>query len=330
VLLGLSLAGNVVVQLSPPAYRGAANLIPFASFAFIVYGVFVIVARTTYHRHRDFVHNGSAALGAVVYLALSAVLVPRWGGYGVATAAAIGMAIATVCFRLIVPGSTHHATLEWPRLVGGGMITFACLVLGKALPIGNGLPRIALGIAVFFVIYPAAMILLRVVPRAEARVLRSIARGVLDLLLAPLRPTESGTAAAAALTRLNRGDVELLRELIKDRVPTQDLAMRAGLAVSVLNGRAARALLAVGGLESSERDDPAIGHWLFDIQGSAERDVVAHFLTDHGLPLLTLQRAESALATLKALPRHLWPSPSEGANGQDAAVGLEATIGIGH
>lgn len=329
VTLGLSLAGNILVRLAPPAYRSAATLIPFTSVAFVIYGMFVVVARTTYHKHRDFVHNASAALAAVVYLAMSVVLVPRWGGYGLAVAASVGMAIAIMCFRALVPTSTHHAELEWPRLIGGSVIVFACLALGRSPDVGDGLGRIALGLVDFFVVYPAAIVLVGVVPWSEARVLGKIAAGVLNQLLGPLRPARNGAAVAQALARLAPGDVTLLRALIKDRLPSRELARRQGVPVSSLEARAARALRTLTGAESSERDDAAIGHWLFDVQGSAERDVIGMFLVDHGVPRLTLHRVESAVATLKALPRSLWHSPSSGTDADGATPPFEASIEIG-
>jgi O-antigen/teichoic acid export membrane protein len=338
ITLGLGLAGDLVVQLSPPAYRSAANLIPFTSFAFVVYGAFIIIARTTYHQHRDFVHNSSCALAAIVYIGLSAWLVPKWGAYGLAVAASVGMAVATLCFRLLVPTATHYAVLEWRRLIGGAAISFACLALGRSPYIGHGFARAGLELVDFFVLYPAAMVLTGIVPRSEARVLRGIAIGVGEQLLSPLHPERSGASATEALGKLPDRDVALLLALIKDRLPMTELARVQGVPVSVLEARAARALRAITGAEAPEREDAAIGHWLFDVQGEAERDVVGNFLVGHGLARLTLHQVESAAATLKALPRQLWPKPAGGAGngagngaggGEDPTTTLELNIGIG-
>jgi hypothetical protein len=308
--LGLSLAGDVIVRLSPPAYRSAASLIPWTSFAFVVYGMYVIIARTTAHRHRDLVHNGSAALAAIVYLGMSAAIVPRWGGYGLATASAVGMGIGCACFRALVPTATKYAKLEWPRLIGGAVITFACLALSHAIRFGPA--RVAFDVIDFFLIYPAALIFVGVLPRGEAEVAYKIAVGVAAQLLAPLRPARSGSATVAALATLEPADVELLHTLIKDRTPARKVALRSGVPLSVTVGSAARALRQMTGSDGSERDDAAIGHWLFDTEGSAEQDVISNFLVDHGVGRMTLHRVEDGLAALRALPSGLWPRGSGG------------------
>lgn len=319
ITLGLSLAGDLIVQLSPPAYRSAANLIPWTSFAFVIYGMYVIIARTTAYRRRDIVHNGSAALAAILYLALSALLVPRWGGYGVAAASAIGMGIACACFRAIVPWATRYARMEVLRLLGATVITFACLLLGRVPH--QELVRIAFGVADFFLIYPAALILSRVVPRREAEVIWKILVGIVEQVLSPLRPARSGAPTVAALKRLDPSEVALLRVLVKERTPAPELARRQGVPVSVLSAAAGRALRTLSGADGSERYDAAIGHWLFGTEGSAEQDVVGNFLVDHGLARMTLHRVQAALASLKALPVGLWPY-SDDVNGGPPAGGL--------
>jgi O-antigen/teichoic acid export membrane protein len=334
VMLGLGLAGDLIVRLSPPAYRSAADLIPFASFAFVVYGAFVIIARTTAHKHRDFVHNWGVALGAAIYLGLSALLVPRWGGYGIAISASIGMAVASVTFRLLVPTATQYAELEWPRLLGAGVISIGCLALGRSLPVGESWGRAGLCLAVFFLLYPALMMWVGVVSRTEAEILGQIARGVGAQVMAPLRPRRSGAPTAAALTELDGRDVALLNALIKQRTAPAALAAREGVALSVLEARAARALRRITGAVGHERDDASIGHWLFDVEGSAERDAIANFLVEHGVQRLTLHLVESAAAALKALPERMWPDPgsptgSAGAQDVTTALDLTPTLGIG-
>jgi hypothetical protein len=316
VTLGLGLAGNLIVELSPPAYRDAANLIPFASFAFVFYGMFVVIARTTYHPHRDFVHNGSAALAAVVYIALSALLVPRYGGYGLAIAAAVGMALACACFRLLVRTASHYATLEWRRLIPGTLIAFSCLAVGRVPGLGEGLLRAAVGLIIFFGVYPAALVLSRAVPRSEARQLRKIGAGMLEMLWRPLvHRRDPEPATAEAMQSVAPADAELLYALIRERVPPAELARRLNVGVSVLHARAARTLREMTGAECDERDDAALGHWLFDVSGSAEHDVIGNFLVQRGVPWMTLHSVEYALGSLRTLPESRWPAHAVGSLG---------------
>jgi hypothetical protein len=328
-MLALSLSGDLVVRLAPPAYSSAAGLIPFTSFFFVVYGVFVLIARTTYHTHRDFVHQFSAAFAAVAYVGLAVLLVPRWGGYGLAIGASIAMALACACFRLIAPTASHYAILEWPRLLGGGLIAIGCVVLGLVPDVGQGVDRALLGLVVFFVVYPALMILTGVVPRSELRMIRDVAAGTIGQYAAPFRRRARGAEATQALAELEPGEIVVLRGLIRDRNTPTVLAQRLGLPVSVVEARAARALVRLADADAAERDDTAIGHWLFAIRSSAERDVVMYSLINHGIPVTTLHGAEAALAVLKRIPSDLWPA--DGARrlpAGDMMAPLEASLGL--
>ena len=327
-VLGLGLAGGQLVRLTPAAYHGAAGMIPFATFAFVIYGVFVLIARTTYHRHRDFVHNLAAAIAAVVFIGCSALLCPRWGGYGLAISASIGMWVACVCFRLIVRSSTHHAQLDWPRFLGAGTIAFACLALGLLAPVGAGVWRAALGIVDFLALYPGALLLTRVVSMQEARTLAGMAGGIVSQLLAPLRPARHAAQTAQALTALRIDEATLLRMLVRDRVDPGELAQRNRTPVSVIEASAAHALRTLTGTEAPERDDAAIGHWLFNRQGSAERDIIMYFLVNHGVPIETLHRVEHGRQLLSSVPDELWPHPASDPSVELASTQLEPGIGL--
>jgi len=320
IVLGLGLSASAIVRLAPPSYRGAAGLVPFSAFFFVVYGTFVLLARTTYHQRRDLVHNLSAGLAAVVFVGCSALLVPIWGGYGLAVAGSIGMAVACVWFRAIVPRSTHHANLEWPRLIAGGACAIGCLALGRVLPVGGGILRIALGVVIFFVIYPAALALSRAVPMADARLLGRMGSDTISAFFAPLRPDRGGEAILGALRTLDPIEVGLLRRLIRDRLTTERLAAREGLPISVVESRAGAALRRLTGAEGNTREDAALGHWLFSGLGSAERDFIMYFLVEHGITMLTLHRLETASAALRALPARRWPV--EGASYAEDASAL--------
>ena len=329
VMLGLGLSGGVIVRLAPAAYRSAAGMIPFATFAFVVYGVFVLIARTTYHKHRDFVHNLAATIAAIVFIGCSALLCPRWGGYGLAISASIGMWVACICFRLIVPTSTHYAPLEWPQMLGAGLLSFACLALGLLAPVGHGIGRVALGVFVFFVLYPGALLLSGVISPREARRLAGIATGIASQLLAPLRPGRRSAQVAQALTRLDREETALLRGLISDRISPAELARRERMPVSVIEARAARALRRLASVEAPERDDAAIGHWLFSNKGSAERDIIMYFLVAHGISMITLHTVEAELEVLKSAPQGAWSGPPSAPPPETATLGLGASMGIG-
>jgi O-antigen/teichoic acid export membrane protein len=329
VVLGLGLAGGVLVRLAPSSYHDAAGMIPFATFSFVVYGVFVLIARTTYHRHRDLVHNLSAAIAAVVFIGCSALLCPRWGGYGLAISASIGMWVACACFRLIVRSSTHYARLEWPRYVGAGAIAFGCLALGLLAPVGPGAWRAVIGLVDFFVLYPVALLLTNVISMQEARGLAGVARGIVSQALAPLRPARHAAQAAQALSTLPSSDAALLRKLIRDGVDPGAVAQRQRMPVSVIEARAARALRTLTGADAPERDDAAIGHWLFNGQGSAEQDIIMYFLVRHGVPIETLHRVQHGCQLLRSVPDALWSTTASGSSPDLAPAQLQAPTDIG-
>ncbi len=308
VMLALSLSGDVIVKLSPREYSDAANLIPFAAGGFIVYGLFIMIARTTYHQHRDFVHNASATLAAIVYGGIAAWLVPKFGGYGVAIGQAVGMGIACVCFRALNRTASYYAPVDWPRVLGACAITLGGVGLGR-IPL-HGWWRVALLLVVFFVLYPGLLMATRIVRPGEARRLFGLAGAVGAQLLAPVRRSGEQTATAQALRTLAEEDLNLLRALIKDGERPAKLAAREHVPVSVVEARAGRAVMRITHTPGSERDEATIGNLLFAGLGAAEHDVVIHHLEQHGFSVLSLQRVESAVARAKALPRSAWPTAS--------------------
>ena len=307
--LALTLSGDLLVRLSPPHYRGAANLIPFASFGFVIYGLFILIARTTAYKHRDFVHNASAALAAVVYVAAAAVLVPRWGGYGLAISMMIGMSLACACFRAIIPWATHYAPIDWPRAIGASVIVVACIVIGDEHFLGNGVLRVGLLLADMLVIYPAAVIGSGIVSRQEALTTARLLWG-----LVPFRPAakqRSEHATVVALSKLAPEDLLLLRRLTKDRARVADIAADAGVPVSVVEAQAGRILRQLTETDGSERDDATIGNWLFSGKSSAEHDVVMYYLERYGIKMLSLQQVEAAALAARSLPIRSWPLPAD-------------------
>jgi O-antigen/teichoic acid export membrane protein len=307
VMLALSLSGDVLVRLSPPQYRDAANLIPFSAFAFVIYGLFVVIARTTYHKHRDLVHNSSAALAAVVYYFLSSVLVPKLGGYGLALSAVAGMAIACACFRAIDRTASHYAQIDWPRLLGTTAIVAALIGLADLHPLGHGVFEGLLLTTEFFIVFPGALIATGIVTRTEAAGLRSVAVSVFVLLISPLRGGSGDPDMARALATLTPADLDLLRQLIKEGKLSREVAAQQGVPVSVVEARAGRALRALTGAKGSERDDSTLGNWLFSGKSAAEHDVLRHYLERYGIDIMTLQLIEAAATAARALPARAWP-----------------------
>ncbi len=328
-VVGLGLSGPVVVHLAPASYHDAAGMIPFATFAFVVYGVFVLLARTTYHQHRDFVHQSSAAIAAIVFIGCSAVLCPRWGGYGVAISASIGMSVACLCFRLIVRSATHYARLEWRQIGGAGAVAFACLALGLLAPVGPGIWRVLLGVVDFFVLYPTALLITRVVSLEEGRRLWNVTRGITAQLLDPLRPGRHTAHTAKLLRTLPADDIALLRALISERMAPGAVAQQAHLPVSAVEARAARALRALTGVDAPARDDAAIGHWLFNDKGSAEQDIIMYFLVAHGMAIETLHRVEHGYHRLRAVPAGAWPAIPPATPVEPTSSQLQTSIGLG-
>jgi O-antigen/teichoic acid export membrane protein len=305
--LALALSGSLVVELAPHSYHGAAGLVPFTAFFFVIYGVFVLIARTTHHVHRDFVHQFAAATAAVVYIGMAVLLCPRWGGYGLAVGASIAMAVGCVCFRLLVPTASHYAILDWPRLLGGAGIAIACIFLGLSPPVGHGVARVLLGLVDFFAIYPAALVLSRVVPAPDIRILREMAIGTLAEYFAPLRRRTRGADAALTLSALDPAEVAILRGLIPERAHPIELAARRHVPRSALEARAARALRTIAHVDAPQRDDAAIAYWLFETGSSAERDVIMYNLIEHGVAVSTLQAVEAQVQTLRRIPADMWP-----------------------
>jgi hypothetical protein len=209
------------------------------------------------------------------------------------------------------------------------VISIGCLALGLLTPVGHGADRVLLEVADFFLLYPALLLFTGVVPMRDARQLAQIAGGVIATTIAPLRPKARTARLQATLARLSPTDTALLSALVRDRTPPVIVARHDHVPVSAIEAQAARALRMLSGVDSPERDDAAIGHWLFNDKGSAERDVIMYFLTGHGVSMLTLHAVEAQLAALRSAPRSAWPAVPPPTSIVSGALELEPSIGLG-
>lgn len=283
LVLALAAGADALVQVAPPAYTQAAELIPLLGVAFVVYGFFLVVYRAGDFPHRRRRYIGMSVMAAAVFLISASVLIPRLGGYGAAAASTIAFASASVGILVYSESGAHPLRVEWRRIGAAIAIAGLLYVAARAVRQIELAPGIVVAIVVIL-LYPVLLVCLGLVRRAHLRPLLAIARSVLPMpanrrfLLQRL--AELPTADRAAL-RLLLGHQE------HDATTGRD---------------AMRVLRQLSAVHPVGEYDAEIASYLLWRGSIPERDEKARELRTAGVDPLELHEMESTLAMLRRLP----------------------------
>jgi O-antigen/teichoic acid export membrane protein len=194
IVLGMWVGSDLLVHVAPPAYAGAAPLIPAVSAGFIVYAAFY-----GFYRAAQFTWRRTAfiwlSVASIVLAAIAGMYAaPRWGAYGAAASLPTGEAICLTIFIVCSQRSSRPIPIPYARILAGiavaGALGAAALLLRDA---GAFAPAVDVAA---FALFPVALVVLRIAPRGTLRAVVGGARRI-------LAPTEN---------RSIRGRVRLLRE----------------------------------------------------------------------------------------------------------------------
>jgi len=199
VLLTLAVAGladHIVALMVPPAFHGAAAVVPLLAAGIAVQSLTWFLATSFNIAKRTQAYPLVTSVGAAVSVAGCLVLVPRFGMTGAALATVAGQTAATGVAVYFAQRAypIPYETSRLLKLVGVALVTYVAMRLAGHDPSWRGLAvRLAL-----LGIVPAGLVVTRFFERRELVEIRQVAR-----LLASGRPRdrEAGRMATPVGTK---------------------------------------------------------------------------------------------------------------------------------
>jgi O-antigen/teichoic acid export membrane protein len=297
IVLLLDIGADGLVLLAGPAYRAAAPLIPALGISFVVYGLFIVLARTVRGERTMMWYTICALIAVALDVGCCALTIPWLGAYGPPVAEVVGLGTACLMLTFFVT-RLEHARFSFERrrlagLLGAVLIAGTVQVAGDALwPDGR-----ALVLALVVLSYVAVMALTGVVPRAHVRPL-------IDLAKAALRERISAEDPLQDLSKLPASRRTLLASLGNEGVPASVLADRTGTSTDAVLAEFAAT---VGQLtRSSPLEaglDVRVGAYLLSDEPEAQRDTIARELVAEGADAMDLLHMNEASQQLRAKGR---------------------------
>lgn len=289
----LMLGADLLVTIAPPAYGGAASLVPLLAVGFLVYGAFIVLFRASRFPRRRRIYGMLAAGSAVAFLVAALILTAAFGAYGAAAAPIIAFVAGSAALVWISQRGPQPIPFEHGRLAGAVALASVCAVGGKVL--GAWLPAAEVG---GLLAYSAGLVLFGIVPREHLRELMQVAGGVL--------PDRAGRRALGERLRLlpspDRAALELV---VRHRRSPAALAHETSLSEEAIQRRFVRGLRVVAGVSVAD-DDHGIAAYLLSGASVAERDGLARGLWEDGVDADAVDRLEFTYGLLASASAGFW------------------------
>ncbi|MDQ3759109.1 MAG: oligosaccharide flippase family protein [Actinomycetota bacterium] len=298
-VLAMILLGEVIVEIAPPEYAGAASLIPFTAAAFVMPALYRTVNQNV------ILPNGrpvfvAGCLGAMaIFIGLTLLLAPEIGTYAAPIGMLVGFGLpATYMF---VRSQLGKRPIDFPyREVLIGLVVAAVMAAGFiALPESSPWAIGALA-AVLLPVYLVSLVVLRVIPEHHWQPLAHMARSTFrGSTVADFNPR-------AGIRAVPQPQSLVLRKAIKQGVPEQGLRTdgQGEELVGIL-----RRLGSAAGIpdvaEPSKRDEE-ISVYLFERAPTAVRNASMRRLLDEGAPSDELRALEDLVVHLRRVPDEAW------------------------
>ena len=304
LLLVLGIFSDELVRIAAASYSGAAPLIPLIGFGFVAYGAFVVVYRTSRVPDKRRVFVALTLVSAAAFAGCALVAIPILESYGAALAAAVGPLVGAAGFLVVSYRAGDPPVFDYRRIAGAAAIAAGCLCVGFAADEVPG--PAAIGLKLLAVLaYPALLVTLEIVPRAQARALASAGRGIL-----PSRGERANLEAH--LGALMERDRLLLEWLVAQKRPVADVSRGLGMAQDELLEWFVRTLRALAGAGEPDPADADVGRYLVWDGHVGAKDTLAARLISGGVDPLDLDRLSEVLRQLRRILRRRGIRPVPG------------------
>jgi O-antigen/teichoic acid export membrane protein len=310
LVVGLTIAADLLVEIAPPSYSGAAGLIPILGAGFLAYGWFVVLYRAARFPGRRNAYAALAVVAAALFVASAIALTAAFDAYGAATAAIVAFAAGSLGIVWRSQRGPEPIPFEHRRIAMAVGLAAACIGVSRA---AGSLPSewgVAVDVAAL-VAYPALAVVLDIVPRRHLGALLHVASGLI-----PERT--SSAMLLAGLGRLPPGERAVVTAVLGEGHSLVGAARRLAISQEEAERLLVRGVAALAGL-SEPLDDPRIAPFLLSDRPVAERDAFARRLWDDGVDPEALDLLELACERMRSAPQRTWRNPSQ--PGRSAVLG---------
>jgi O-antigen/teichoic acid export membrane protein len=299
-VLAMVLAGQALVDAAPPAYAGAAGLIPLTALGFVGPALYRTVNQNVNIPNKRPLFIGGVISAALLFIGVTWALAGAIGVY----AAPIGMiaGFGLPALFLFVRGQRGKKPLFFPYREVGTALLLAAAIAGAAELLPDLNPWVDLLVAAAgCLLWIVLLVPLRAIPPEHwtplVHMLRSFRRGT----PVDFRPRK-GLRALEPATR------DEFRLAVVGRLPRERLVPSAG-DEGVELVRALRIVAAEGGVpaagESTELD-PELAVFLFEDASTAVRNASMRRLLDKGADANDLRSLEDLVKALERVPVEAW------------------------
>jgi hypothetical protein len=300
-VLAMILAGEVLVELAPAAYAGAAGLIPFTAAAFVMPSVYRTVNQNVTVPGQRATFIGGCVGAAGFFIGTTILLAPEIDAYAAPVGMLVGFGIPSVL--MFARGQLGLKPIRFPyREVLTGFLLAAAIVAGvEALPELNPFVQLALAGAML-ALWLGLLVVFRVIPEQHWQPLihmtRSLGRGTPASFkarrgLRGIGPAERDELRVATIVGLPRERLD----------PGDDGGGEGVRLVGALRRVGERGGIRVG---EPTRLDPEIALFLFEDASTAVRNATMRRLLDAGADANDLRALEDLVAHLARMPDDAW------------------------
>lgn len=293
------LIGEVLVDIAPAAYAGAAELIPLTAFAFVMPSLYRTVNQNVNVQNKRPLFIGGVICAALIFIGVTWALAGAIGVY----AAPIGMILGfgLPAGLLFIKGQFGKRPLFFPYREVLTALLLAALLAGGAqlLPEMNKFLELAIAL-VLIGVWIVLLAPLKAIPRAHwtplIHMIRSFRRG-----------TPANFRARRGLRILEPSDRQELRNAVVGRLPRERLDPAAG----EQGLRLVRSLRWVGKrggipLARETKYDAQLAVYLFEDASTAVRNASGRTLLSGGADPNDLRALEDLVKHLAKLPDDAW------------------------
>jgi O-antigen/teichoic acid export membrane protein len=263
MILAVAVFADQLVRLAAGEFGEAAALVPLTTLGVAGHGWFVFSYRNARLPGQMFWMVGLSVIAALVFIALSVVLIPSMGAVGAPLAAIASWGLVT----LIMLGANQQRgeaiPFEYGNLLALAGLTLAVWLVAKwVLPdsVGGTVARLALLLA-----WAGAVLATGIVPMREMRALARLARDASGV--------DSRRRLRARIAELDGLDAELVDEVVRRRRPPEVVAERTGMSADEVMAHVVHALRSAAGGGEPTEDDARLGHLILIRRPRAERDL---------------------------------------------------------
>jgi len=151
-LLVSVLSGEVIRIFTSPAYYGAAVVVPWVAFAYLLSGIYIYMLSGLIIAKNVYLQPIILSLSAIANIALNIVLIPRFGMMGAAYATVVSYCMVAVSTTFFAQ-RLYPITIEWVRLAKVAACSFIIFFISTLVKVPSILLAVILKTALICMLF---------------------------------------------------------------------------------------------------------------------------------------------------------------------------------